>query len=70
MDIGSSITIKAGPSASARTKNRLRENRGLFTIMMKGNPACFDGDPCILVRSTEGWFGWFREAEIECQLAE
>lgn len=58
---------KLSPSdeATQRTKNRIREHGPDFKVERVEGAACFDGEESVLVRSEDGWFGWFPLNEVK-----
>lgn len=58
-------TIKANPTATKRTKERIRQHGPTFTIEAKGHGgAVLGGVECVLVRAPDGWLGWLPVSEI------
>ena len=59
------VTLTAKSGASSRTRNRLREHPGAFTLKRTDNPACFNGTRAHLVEHPDGWSGWLPADEVE-----
>jgi len=63
------MTITALPSASQRTKNRIREHGPVFKVRQWSMSVnAMDNRPCALVESSDGWFGWLPLDELEEKL--
>jgi len=59
------ITLSPLRGACSRTKNRLREHPGAFTLTRTENPMCFEGRKAHLVEHPDGWSGWLPADEVE-----
>lgn len=59
------VTLHPKGKVSARTRNRLREHPGVFTVQREASPVCFDGRPAVLVEHPDGWSGWLPLDEVE-----
>jgi len=58
-------SITAKPSASLRTKNRIREHGPEFTIIrIQQSVGSMGHRPCVLIESTDEWFGWLPLDEV------
>jgi hypothetical protein len=68
--VGQTARIVASPKASARTKNRIRENgasdAGFNVNKVLSASPLFNGGAAVLLTSTSTeWFGWLPVEEIE-----
>ena len=59
------VTVKAQPGASSRTRNRVREHPGVFTLKETSNPVCFDGRKAHRLQHPDGWGGWLPADEVD-----
>jgi hypothetical protein len=58
------VTVTAKPGASSRTRNRVREHPGAFTLKNTSNPTCFGGREAHSLHHPDGWFGWLPADEV------
>lgn len=63
------VTLTAKSGASSRTRNRLREHPGAFTLKRTDRPLCFNGAVAHLVEHPDGWSGWLPADEVEISTA-
>lgn len=59
------VTLTPTPKAGSRTKNRLREHPGIFTLKRTERASCMGGRLSHFVHHPEGWFGWLAADEVE-----
>lgn len=59
------MIITAKSNASKRTKSRLKEHPGVFTLKRTEVVSCLNGELAHLVESEDGWFGWLPASEVE-----
>ena len=59
------MTLTAAPTASSRTKNRMREHGTEFDLIRICTPACFKGRKSALVVAPDGWQGWLPLDELQ-----
>ena len=62
------VTLTASSTASSRTKNRLREHPGTFSLKETSHPQCLDGAEGIFVTHDDGWLGWFPTDEVHVEV--
>lgn len=62
------VTVIPNLNASKRTRNRLREHPGVFTLKRTDSPSCL-GCKAHLIEHSDGWFGWLPANEITVEEA-
>lgn len=62
------VLLTPKPQASSRTKNRLREHPGPFTLKRTDSPSCF-GREAHLVEHPDGWSGWLPADEVTLEIS-
>jgi hypothetical protein len=58
------VILSPTKHAGKRTKNRLREHPGAFTLVRTDRPLSMDGRESHFVRHPDGWFGWLAADEV------
>lgn len=60
------VVVKAKANASLRTRNRVKESDGDFTLVgKKASVIALGNRPAVLVRSNNrNWMGWLPEDEV------
>ena len=58
------VTFTATAKAGSRTKNRLREHPGTFTLKRTARPLCMNGRLSHNVTHPDDWFGWLAADEV------